>query len=46
MHTYNVVVNGVVVASFDNKYDANRMAMAYAVTLCGSVTVEYYHVNA
>lgn len=42
MHQYHVVVDGVSVAVYDNKYNANRHAMQYASSHDGAnVVVEY-----
>jgi hypothetical protein len=46
MHQYVVVVDGVSVAVFDNKYDANRYAVGYAANGQGhNVNVEYHYVE-
>jgi hypothetical protein len=35
-HVYDVVVNGMCLASFCNKYEAHRYAVAYASNYAGS----------
>jgi hypothetical protein len=47
MHQYHVVVDGVSVAVYDNKYNANRHATQFAMDNAGSnVVVEYRYVSA
>jgi hypothetical protein len=47
MHQYHVVVEGVSVAVYDNKYNAARHAMQYALGNDGAnVVVEYRYVSA
>lgn len=47
MHRYHVVVEGVSVAVYDNKYNAARHAMQYALGHDGAdVVVEYRYVSA
>jgi hypothetical protein len=47
MHQYYVVVEGVSVAVYDNKYNAARHAMQYSLGHDGAnVVVEYRYVSA
>ena len=46
MHQYHVVVDGVSVAVYDNKHNANRHAMQYVSSHDGAnVVVEYRYVS-
>jgi hypothetical protein len=42
-HVYDVVVDGLCVASFCNKYEANRYAMAYVFANAGSSVEVVYN---
>ena len=46
MHQYHVVVDGVSIAVYDNKYQANHRANNYAASHDGAnVVVEYRYVS-
>jgi hypothetical protein len=44
-HVYDVVVNGMRLASFCNKYEAHRYAVTCAVTYVGSNVEVVYNGN-